>query len=72
MPPKRRKIVLTDTAETVGNSTLSTGDIENGAQSNIRRDIEIIGQMRQANDAPVDTMGCHMLADVNADPKVIL
>uniref|UniRef100_A0A914EGY6 Endonuclease III homolog n=1 Tax=Acrobeloides nanus TaxID=290746 RepID=A0A914EGY6_9BILA len=32
--------------------------------------IQRIEQMRLAADAPVDTMGCHMLADKTADPKV--
>lgn len=28
--------------------------------------------MRANNDAPVDSMGCHMSLDENAPPKVIL
>lgn len=37
---------------------------------NIAEHIKNIQKMREKNDAPVDTMGCHMLADSNADPKV--
>ena len=32
--------------------------------------LENIQLMRVKNDAPVDTMGCHALADKNTDPKV--
>lgn len=34
--------------------------------------LQLIQEMRKDADAPVDSMGCHMLADPNADPKVIL
>lgn len=34
--------------------------------------LQLIQEMRKDVDAPVDSMGCHMLADPNADPKVIL
>lgn len=29
-----------------------------------------IMKMRESRDAPVDTLGCHMIADVLAEPKV--
>lgn len=32
--------------------------------------LENIKQMRSNKDAPVDSMGCHMLADALAEPKV--
>lgn len=32
--------------------------------------LENIRRMRMHADAPVDTMGCHRLADENEDPKV--
>lgn len=32
--------------------------------------LENIKQMRSNWDAPVDSMGCHMLADALAEPKV--
>lgn len=31
---------------------------------------DIIKTMRAAHTAPVDTMGCHMLADDDASPEV--
>ncbi|KAI1725305.1 hhH-GPD superfamily base excision DNA repair protein domain-containing protein [Ditylenchus destructor] len=36
---------------------------------NIAEHINFIEEMRKTADAPVDTMGCHMLADSSADPK---
>ena len=30
-----------------------------------------IRTMRASHDAPVDSMGCHVIADTSADPKVI-
>jgi len=35
----------------------------------IKRHIEMIEEMRKSSDAPVDTMGSHMLADKNANAK---
>lgn len=37
---------------------------------NILKHIQIIQEMRKSANAPVDTMGCHLLADPAADPKV--
>lgn len=37
-----------------------------------KKHLENIKQMRSSGDAPVDSMGCHMLADKLADPKVFL
>uniref|UniRef100_F1L3X1 Endonuclease III homolog n=1 Tax=Ascaris suum TaxID=6253 RepID=F1L3X1_ASCSU len=34
------------------------------------RHLERLQQMRESKDAPVDTMGCHMLGDVLASPQV--
>lgn len=45
---------------------------ENQLSPNIIEHIKNIQKMRESNDAPVDTMGCHMLADLNADPKVYI
>lgn len=41
-------------------------DVDEKIQNHIKR----IEEMRISADAPVDTMGCHMLADRNAEPKV--
>lgn len=53
----------------------SNDDIEdignNKLPKNISEHIKWISKMRENGDAPVDTMGCHMLADKDADPKVI-
>lgn len=35
----------------------------------LEKHIKFIRTMREATIAPVDTMGCHMLADRAADPK---
>lgn len=43
---------------------------ENRLPANIIEQIKNIQKMRETNDAPVDTMGCHMLADYNSDLKV--
>ncbi|VDK47406.1 unnamed protein product [Gongylonema pulchrum] len=41
-----------------------------GTEPAWKRHLENIRQMRSGRDAPVDSMGCHMLADKLADPKV--
>ncbi|XP_013171976.1 PREDICTED: endonuclease III-like protein 1 isoform X2 [Papilio xuthus] len=38
---------------------------------NWRRFLDNLRKMRSSNDAPVDSMGCHMTMDENAPPKVI-
>lgn len=46
------------------------GDIEDVIPDGLRRfnhDFPIILEMRKGNDAPVDSIGCHMLADRSAD-----
>jgi hypothetical protein len=55
---------------------MNTDDIENGSEADdsllmkVRQHISLIEQMRTSNDAPVDTMGCHMQADKSAPPNV--
>ncbi|XP_013143761.1 PREDICTED: endonuclease III-like protein 1 isoform X2 [Papilio polytes] len=39
--------------------------------SNWRQFLDNLRMMRSKNDAPVDSMGCHMTMDENAPPKVI-
>lgn len=43
---------------------------ESKRSSVIKEHIRRIEVMRKDMAAPVDTMGCHMLADPNTDPKV--
>lgn len=45
-------------------------DIEDCLKEPMAGHIRLIEEMRKLEAAPVDTMGCHMLADRTADPKV--
>ena len=46
-------------------------DIEDAIpDSTLASNIRAIRQMKRNGGAPVDTMGCHMLGDRDADPKV--
>lgn len=81
---KRRRKAIKIEYEESDVSELRTSNIETVKTTNSvvvegeeRRDLweihlDNIRQMRSSKDAPVDTMGCHMLADKLADPKVIV
>ncbi|KAI6241542.1 Endonuclease III-like protein [Aphelenchoides fujianensis] len=45
-------------------------DIGNDARSRFRRQFPVIQKMRATKNAAVDTLGCHMLADRDAQPAV--
>ncbi|PIC40045.1 hypothetical protein B9Z55_011528 [Caenorhabditis nigoni] len=51
----------------VEDSGNSSGNSENATW---RRDVDLIRKMRAEMVAPVDTMGCHKLADPLAEPKI--
>ncbi|KAI1731801.1 hhH-GPD superfamily base excision DNA repair protein [Ditylenchus destructor] len=60
--------VVSNDIEDICKETLGTSAICE-LPLNIAEHISFIEEMRKKADAPVDTMGCHMLADSSADPK---
>lgn len=67
----KRRNFETIVAENDSEPREKKADITQSNNLDWRECLEKIAQMRLEGDAPVDTKGCHMLADKTADPQVL-
>uniref|UniRef100_A0A915D3F5 DNA-(apurinic or apyrimidinic site) lyase n=1 Tax=Ditylenchus dipsaci TaxID=166011 RepID=A0A915D3F5_9BILA len=67
---KQPKLMIEQTSLVVKKEVMDIEDFECIIlPSNIAVHLNLLEKMREIKDAPVDTMGCHKLADSLADPK---
>uniref|UniRef100_A0A915Q624 Endonuclease III homolog n=1 Tax=Setaria digitata TaxID=48799 RepID=A0A915Q624_9BILA len=71
-PVRKRRKMLQIAAEKETPCTKAQNEPSSSAEKSAfwMKHFENIKQMRSKKDAPVDSMGCHMLADALAEPKV--